>query len=255
MATAYIVSTRRDMEDSLLQVLDLKPNSSQRNLVYDGDGQTSYLSFTAQNDTVVLTGAGPILTVGLYRGLAAYQVDRVENTGGGNLALTAVQANGIAARILGIVVGGTALTLVAINAAINAEGGVAGSDIDGTLGNSTGTVADVLWVVQGHVYRLPAGSQVADGVPNFDATIRGTFASTGDSDARNMKQFELTGALRISWANGVLSKLKAATFSNLNPALVYGAGGTALFVDGNAIPATGIGPAVVVYDVLGNVLP
>jgi len=255
MATAYIVSARTDLENSLLQVLDLKPNSSQRNLIYDGQGQTTYLSFTAQNDTVALSGGGPITTDALYRGMAAYLVDRVQNRtgGGGDLALTAPEANSIAISILARVVAGQSLLLADINTLINVPAGVAGSDLDGTLGTSTGSVEDVLKIAQGHVYRLPAGSAVADAGPNFDPTIFGTFANIGDADARNMLGFELTGALRVSRANGVLSHLVLATFTNLNPALGY-APGNALWVDGTDLPVTGVGRAVVAYDALGNVL-
>jgi hypothetical protein len=255
MATAYIVSARTDMENSGLQVLDLKPNTSQRNLIYDGQGQTSYLTWTAQNDTVVLAGAGPITTAALYRGMAAYLVDRVQNrTGGaGDLALVAAEANSIATSILARVVTGQSLLLADINVLINAPAGVAGSDLDGTLGTSTGSVEDILKICQGWVYRLPTGSQVADAVPNFDATIRGAFAVQADADYQAQREFEMTGALRVSLANGVLSHLTPATFVNLNPALSYAAG-NALRVNGTDLPVTGVGRAVVVYDALGNLL-
>lgn len=253
MATAYIVLTRSDLEDSLLQVLDLKPNTSQRNLIYDGQGQTSYLTWTAQNDTVALSGAGPITTDALYRGMAAYLVDRVENTGGGALALTAAEANTIAGLILARVVAGNSLQLADINTLINTPATVAGSDLNGTLGNSTGTVEDVLKICQGWVYRLPAGSQVADGGPNFDATQRGAFAVQGDTDFRDQLEFELTGALLVSRASGVLSQLAAATYTNLDPTKSYAAG-NGFWIDGTDVPTTGIGRAVVVYDSTGGVI-
>ena len=266
MATAYICVVRNDLDANGLQVLDLKPNDSQRNYIYDGQGQTSYLSFLAQHDTVAThdAGAGVLHTSAVYYGLAAYAMDNIENVGGGAKTLTAAQANAFAALSLTGLGNGGAATLALINAAINAVPGVTNSDLNGLVLNShsTGSVAGALKILQGEVYRLPYNSVMSGAAGAFLTTGPGVthlplgdFAVQGDSDFRGMRQFEATGELLISCASGVLSHLKSANYVWLNPAFTYGAAGTALRVNGvTHIGATGAARAVVVYDKDGNVL-
>jgi len=300
MARAYIVPARNDLgvttgqQNPLLQVLDLWPNTSHRNYAIDGPGQTAYYPWMTQNDVVVLLGAGPIVTVGVDYGLQAYLVDRVQNrTGGaGNLALIAAELVTISGLITAAVAAGTPLTLALINVMINTPAGVGGSDLDGTLGTSTGAVEDILRILAGEVYRLPTGSQVADAAPNFDITQRGNWVilpdvlqvdsvytaaglpvrgnnpfsgkvvptdipvQTGlhDTNFRDIRGITDTGHLHRSALDGALSHLIPATYTWLNEEFTYGAGGTALDITGTVIPATGVFRAVVVYDVLGNVI-
>lgn len=253
MATAYICLVRADLADNGLQVTDLWPNTSQKSAIYEpGLGQTGYLSMLPQNDVVATTGAGPITTNAAYSGIAAWMMDNIENVGGGNIPLSAAIANAIGPLLLARVVAGQTMTLANVNAAIVAAG--AGASGIG-VGNSTGTLADVLKLLQGFAYVLPAGTQIDNGAGAFVAphVPAGSFVTTGAA-GRNLREFEATGALNLSAAVGVLSKLKAATYTFLDPLLVYGAGGTALFVDGTAIPATGAGAAVIVYSATGAVI-
>lgn len=206
----YICLIRTDIPEGTLQVLDLQPNKSQQNLVYDPPAQTRYVSFRPQNDTVVTTGAGPITTVGALNGLAAYLIDRVENTGGAAAALTAAEANSVAAALIARMDAGQTLTLANINTEINVPGGVSGSDLDGTLGDSTGTVVEVLQILAGEVYTVPTGSAVEDGGNDFDATIFGAFA-----DPARVIDIEQTGSFELSRNQGELAALKAATFEYL----------------------------------------
>jgi len=224
----FICMIRTDIPAGVLQVLDLKPNTSQRSLVYDPPGQTTYVSNRAQNDTVTTTGAGPILTGPALSGLAAYLIDRVENSGaGGDPALTAVEAGEIAVALIARMDAGSTMLLADINVEINVPAGVSGSDLDGSLGNSTGTVEEVLRILAGEVYTVPAGSTVEDGGNLFAPGISGAFA-----DPANKITIEQTGSFELSRNQGVLSALKAGTFTYL---------GTA-------------GAAVTVYDGVGNVL-
>jgi len=253
MATAFICLARADLADNGLQVTDLWPNTSQKSAIYEpGLGQTGYMSMTPQNDTVATTGAGPITTNAAYSGIAAWMMDNIENVGGGNIPLTPAIANAIGPLLLARVVAGQSMSVANVNAAIVAAGAAA-SGIG--VGNSTGTLADVLKLLQGYAYVLPANSQIDDGAGAFAAphTAKGSFVTTGAS-GRNLREYERTGALHISRSQGVLSKLAAATYTFLDPLLTYGAGGTALFVDGTAIPTTGAGAAVVVYDAVGTVI-
>lgn len=67
----YIIMKRNDIPDGTLQVLDLEPNVSQRNLTLDPPGQTKYVN-AVENDTVVTTGTGPIVMHRAAKGLAAW---------------------------------------------------------------------------------------------------------------------------------------------------------------------------------------
>ena len=187
MARAYIVHARNDLSVVAatgvhpgLQITDLVPNTSLKNGALAGPGQTGYSPWYMTNDTVVLNGAGPIVTVGVDYGLQAYFVDRVQNrTGGaGDLALTAAELVAIVNVILARVAAGSTLTLADINTAINTPATVTGSNLDGDgASTSTGTVEQVLRILAGEMYRVPDGAQVADAAPNFDATVRGAFVT------------------------------------------------------------------------------
>ena len=72
--TAYVVRLRSDVPAAAIQWLDLKPNTSQRSLVYEKTPQTGYLLGAAQNDTLAALAANA--TVADYSGLAAYLIER-----------------------------------------------------------------------------------------------------------------------------------------------------------------------------------
>jgi len=268
MAYAYIVLNRNDIADNLLQVFDIKPNTSQLG-IYDSvwanqGGQTGYLTWESQNDVVATTtGVGGIETMdAAYKGLSAYLIDNVEDVQDGNLALTDTLANAIATAIRLRVSAGQTLTLAIINGLINtAIGGAASSDLDGTAvaSYSTGTVEEVLRILAGEVYRVPAAAQVGDAANAFPGTgvahIRlGAYVATTDSEYRYVRKFANTGSLNLSCLSGNMSKMKAAAYSFLNPSYTYGAAGTALTLDGTHIPATGAAAAVAVYENDGNLL-
>jgi hypothetical protein len=298
MARAYIVLARNDLDDNLLQVLDLSPNKSQRNSVYAGAGQTHYQThflLDAVNAAVAtqagLAGGASLDSDGDTYGLSAYLIDNVEDTLG-TQALTAVEAGQISALIEQDASNGVALTLAAINIHINTPAGVGGSDLDGILGASTGSVEEVLRILAGERWKLPDNSQVQVVGGTFDAAVRGFFTTaanieqpesvralngagirgrnpfsgrvvpttavvnTGTQDGNHNQVLPIvnTGALQLSALSGVLSELVAPAFTFLNPAFTYGAGGTATDLDGVAIPATGAHRAVTVYAADGTVI-
>lgn len=80
----YIILKRDDIVTGTLQVLDLCPNESQRNLIYTPPGQTKYVD-PVQNGSLTLVGAGPINVRGDTRGLSAWFVTNV-NDGTGTFA-------------------------------------------------------------------------------------------------------------------------------------------------------------------------
>jgi hypothetical protein len=291
---AYIVLRRNDLEDNFLQALDLIPNESQRLPNQQTYGQTHYLShylLDGVNNPVTLTGAGPITVTADTYGLSGYLVDRVENSGTVNdPALTVLQATGIASRIEGIASAGTALDATAVDAAINAEAGVTGAGL--AVGNSSGSVEEILRMLAGERFLLPAGEVVADATPTYvpinpGVTRDGGYfvtapnvqqpTTTGPGGRKStdrvlpevlpvqtppedvnfvfLRHIYDTGDLHRSALLGVLSELKDPTFSFINSSFTYGTGGTALLLDGTtAIGTDGQAAAVQVYAADGTVI-
>lgn len=179
MARAYIVLARNDLDDSLLQVLDLKPHPtpSQGLRIFQnqsqGGYQTHYL-LDGVNNVVTLTGAGPILIDTLTYGLSGYLVDTIENDASSGEALTAAQAVLIAGDIEAAVAAGTALTATIINASIvTRTGGANGL----AVGDSTGTVEEILRILAGERYRMPVGAEVETGGNAFVGARVGSFVT------------------------------------------------------------------------------
>ena len=197
----FICKIRDDIPNGILQVVDLEPNTSQRSLVYDPPGQTKYVN-AAVTASVSLLGAGPIVSGPEAAGLAAYLIDNIENTGSAGEALTAAEANTVAAALIARMESGLAMAVADVNTVIVAT--VAGSGIG--VGDSTATLAEVLRVLAGGTYVLPAGSEVEDvgndfTTPPSGSFVTGTYRETYDS-----------GALVISLAEGELATYTASTF-------------------------------------------
>lgn len=187
MARAFIVLNRNDLGDSLLQVLDLKPHSSQFSPAYDGQnsGQSGYQTHMAGDaavNTTVATqagaGGGASLDVnGDSYGLAAYLLDNVEDQVA-NAAITAAVANATRDAIFDLVSAGSAITAAAVANALVANGvSNAGAGTTLTAGNSTGVLEEVLRILAGEVWKLPDNSQVTTAAGAFDATVRGFFVT------------------------------------------------------------------------------
>lgn len=98
----HIILKRSDIPRGALQVLDLKPNTSQRQVI-DPPGQTRYI-VPPVNQTVVLKGAAPILTHVQSEGLASWFITNV-NDG------TGVAASGAFTIAAGDVTPGTTATV------------------------------------------------------------------------------------------------------------------------------------------------
>lgn len=193
----FICLRRTDLPTSSLQVLDLKPNTSQRNLVYDPPGQTKYVSYRPQTDTVATTGAGPITTTIDAQGLAAYAIDHVQAGGlsGGVLALTATQANAVSTALIVRLDGGLALTLAAVNAVL--AGVVANTDLlAGTQATATVTVASYGDVSNGDTVTIEGNAftvAAAPGVDEFAAGANANDTATNLAAAINLATNSLVG--------------------------------------------------------------
>lgn len=224
----YVVVRRTDIPQGTLQVLDLAPNESQRNSVLDTPGQTKYLN-RFQNDTVatVVGAGGSIRAARELKGLAAYLIDHVEAGGlaAGVDALTYTEANAAAAAIVAVANAGTVLLLANMNSAI--AGVVADTELTNDGGSaSTGSVEEVLMILSGDEYVVPAGAILDTDGSTFNPVVSGSFTANVN------RPLYATGAFTLSLHLGQLAALKAATFSYL---------GTA-------------GAAIAVYDSTGAVL-
>jgi hypothetical protein len=210
----YIIMRRTDIPNGVLQVDDLKPNDSQRNYTLDPPGQSGYVREIPASDTVVTSGAGPILTVRDACGLAAYLIDNVEDSSG--TALTAAVANAAADQIVALAVGGMAVDLASVDAELVAAGATAGTGLE--TGNSTGLLSELLEILMGAKYQLPGGSEVETAGNLFNTTRLGFFATTP-----GVKRIEATGAFNVSNGAGDLFNYKRADFEYngvLGPALL-----------------------------------
>ena len=199
----YIIPRRLDVRNMNVQVLDLKPNTSQKNGVLDGNGQTFYFDsmdwFGAtvdQNDSFKsgsrntdfatasnydctaqdTTGGGHDChaTARASFGLAAYLREKVQ-PGGIALAtagrLTPANAILQARTIASMVELGFGLTATIINAILCnvGVGGTAATDLNGASGfsRSHGTVDDVLRIVAGETWVSPRYVIVTNAAEQF----------------------------------------------------------------------------------------
>jgi len=215
----YICMIRTDIDDGTLQILDLEPDSSQRNPIYDPPGQTKYVDRVTNSTVVTLVAGAANTTVPTaVSGLAAYLLDNVEAGGlaAGTDSLTAAQANTISAAIVAAMDTSTAMGLAAVNTLIAAT--AANSELSNAGGSvSTGSLAGVLQILAGGVYTLPADSEVQ--VPT------GTFSGqSGSFPAETYRHSYDTGAFVMSFAAGELSEYSDATWTR------YGTAGAAILV-------------------------
>jgi len=189
MARAFIVLCRNDLEDEMLQVLDLKPNAtpSKGLRVYEGNPQGGLargflLKLDAdgvQVNTPVTTAAGPPITTGVAAanyGLSGYLIDTVENAVGDRAATAAnvlLASTDIEARVAA----GSSLLAADINTILAARIG-AGSAL--AEGNGTATLEEILRILAGEIYRVPAAAVLEDGGPNFIGARRGAFVTAAN---------------------------------------------------------------------------
>lgn len=198
----YIATVRSDIPEGTLQFLDLQPNDSQRNYIYDPEAQAKYAR-RADNDSVLTLGAGPITTTAEFRGVAAYLIDHVDDDDNGGIALTAAFANTIAAALIARMDSGLAMTLSDVDGVIQTTTGGASTGLEAN--NSTGSLSELLEVMTGAVYVLPAGSQVETAGNAFDTTVRGSLTAS--------RHIYSTGPFNISRNVGKLSELSDAAFT------------------------------------------
>jgi len=282
---AYLMLRRNDVPPGAIQLTDLRPNTSQRSLIYEPNGQSGYVNPLNVTDTTAVTalaaadpdgtgGADHNVTAATEYGLAAYLRDRVNvNPGALDRAATPAEALASALAIADAAISGAALDLAAINVILNAN--MAGADNDLAGGDSFGSVEDVLRILSGEVYRVPANTVLeltagpvwrslaertaAIGANTQNFYTQGSFimySATQGSNFLGVRRLYVTGALQISIGEGILSKLVDPNFVLNNPKFTYGAGGTAQLLDSSAteIRTDYKGAVFSIYDNAGNLL-
>ena len=193
----FLIPLRNDVEGMGLQVLDQRPNSSQRNLIYDGEGRSGYISYSMDvpalsvtTDTAWVSGSKnthPITVLILADtdgdlandamvsnaselGLEAYLREHVENRDlGGSVPLTPALAASCADAIRAIALAGTDLTRAALSTALSLVAGVT-ADFDGTvIANSLsfGSITELLRILAGEVYLVPRYTIMTDQLGDF----------------------------------------------------------------------------------------
>ena len=187
----FIIPRRLDFSGMNVQVLDLYPNSSQRNSELDGQGQTHYFgpsldypgetlrmgdSYAGGSTNTQLVAADAVANMDTTGGgddvdatptacfgLAAYLRDRVQSgaPGGAGASLAFADANNMAAAVKALVDTGGALTLAGINTALQTIVGATELRSDATGSICFGQVTDVLRILAGEVYACPRYTIVA----------------------------------------------------------------------------------------------
>jgi hypothetical protein len=191
----HIILKRDDIPAATLQVLDLEPNESQRNLIYDPPGQSKYVDPVVRAlPAVISPGAGIINILVEVSGLEAWLITNVADGGGASLTPAEAQTN--ADDILGLLAFGDLssaagiLTVAAINGALS-------------VGSITaGQLQALLDVLSGQTYTVPAGTQIEAGATlDVDPAI----GADGGPAFGDIRRVFSTSSLALSVATGHLS--------------------------------------------------
>lgn len=190
---AYICRIDTSLAAGVVQITDLRPNTSRRSLTYEKVPQSGYLPARVENDAVTGNTAANATTSALS-GLAAYLVDVVAQNTSGN-GLSEAIADAAAARFIAQADAG--LDIDANNALVTVGGATAGTTLDSN--GSVGSLADVLKILAGGSYTVPAGTQV-----NGGAAYKGSADGSFDDDG--YRQIYQSGALTMSVSEGDLAQ-------------------------------------------------
>lgn len=203
----YILARSSQIQNGSVQITDLFPNESQRNMVNDPVAQgpfyvkTPNLGLSGLYRTIIQTnGDGSLSFLREARGLVAYLIANVEADGvGAGDALTLAEAEATVATLLARVRAGQAIEVGDVNNALTAANGNATSLVGG---NSTGTLVEVLSILAGNDYVVPAGRAIQTALGAFAPVIApGTLVETVRSLVPNDTSW------KISFSEGVLSGL------------------------------------------------
>lgn len=204
MPQVFLVMQRTDIPDEVMQVVDLVPNTSQRNSVLTTMGQSGYVHPISAGVATGFVGAAPLHTTSaVLSGVSAYLLGNIDTTAGvGSAPFTGAEADAAAAALAVIAQAGTVMDLAAVDAALAIV--VAGTTL--TAGGSTGVLTELLSAMAGNQWMIPAGTDLAA------AGVK-TAAANGAFVAGSYREIYDTGAFHISNAEGNISRYKLATFT------------------------------------------
>ena len=216
----FILARRSQIQNGSIQITDLFPNVSQRNLVNDPIGQGPFyvrvpnIGATGRTRPFIKTNAnGSTEFLQSCNGLVAYLIAHVEADPGGNgndgPALTVPQAEAAANLILARVRAGQTLVIGEINTILSGATVADGAtDLDGeTVGNSnsTGSLSEVLAILAGEDYIINGGVAIQTDAGVFAPVIApGTLGTTMRTLVANDSSW------KISFSEGSLGGLAGA---------------------------------------------
>ena len=208
----FITLKRTDIPNGTLLIRDLWPNQSQYNPVIDPLPQGPFYLSNPSNHTVATKSNGDQRTISkTTTGLSAYLIATIEGdvVAPDNLAMTATEANNSANAIIARMQAGNGLTVAEVNVILKAQ--IAGGENRGIgEGNSTGRLVDILAILAGATFTLPAGHEVQDNTQNFVGIPANNIDSFFSGDKY---QRLLTSDLAVSSAEGALSVMLSDAFT------------------------------------------
>ena len=232
MSNLYIAMKRTDIPNGTLQIRDLWPNPSQYSPVTDPLPQGPFYLSNVSNSSVSVVVNGEVRTLKKEStGLTAYllaTMNGASNGAGGFNSLTQAQAVSIADGLLARLHAGQALAIANIIAVGDAV--VSGSAGVVTAGRSTIVVSNLLAILTGAIFTLPAGLQIQEagagtGVKTLLATGDQAQYFVGDTHQRLV-----TSDLAVSSAEGALSVMLSDAFTykgvQSQAVVIYNADGT-----------------------------
>jgi len=169
----YICLARTDIPDGTVQVLDLRPNSSQRNLIYEPPGQTRYINRAVNETPVAIPATGAVYAD--VNGLRAYIADRFDPLNLVGAEWSHADLVLAANALLGEVDAGNELTDPATTDTVTTVLTLAlGAPVGFGIGATTAILTELLSVLAGRGYVLPATwIKLAGGA--WDPLQRGNF--------------------------------------------------------------------------------
>jgi len=212
MAQLFVTLRRADIPAGTLAINDLTPTAFMRTPGLSPVTQGPYYCRPLQNETSrTVTTANVTTFVTSAKGLTAYLLTHVEaagldvSTGG----LTVAQAAEMATDIIAAMRAGDTLDLAAIDALIAAV--LADTELSDDGGsNSTGSVADVMAILSGQEFTVPAGTVIQSAADTFAGMNAATTAANFNS---NFRRLYSTDAFEMSATEGNIAVFSAATFS------------------------------------------
>ena len=230
----FILARRSEIQNGSIQVTDLFPNASQRNLVNDPVGQGPFyvrvpnIGATGATRPIIATdGAGALSFLRKCNGLVAYLIATVEADPGGNggagPALTVVQAEAAANLILARVRAGQTLQIGDINTILSdATVANGATDLDGASvggSNSTGSLLEVLAILAGEDYIISGGVDIQTGAgakaivlsPGVLGTTMRTLVPNDSSWKISFSEGSLAGLTGAQDVNKAFAGVKSAT--------------------------------------------